>query len=482
MNNSFDIIVIGAGVVGCNIARELSEYKLNVLALEKDNDVCARASMANSAIVHSGYDPVPGTFKARFNVAGNKMFYSLCKRLSVECYQIGSLTIAMDEEQMKVLHDLEKRAKENGVEVRIVEHDELLKMEPNINQDAKGALLAPTAGIVDPFTFCSHNMENALDNGVKLHLNEEVVEIKDLKDHFEVKTNIATYTCKIVINAAGHGSYKLGSQLEKLDYKITPRKGEYFVFDHYAKGLVNHTIFPLPSAKGKGILVSPTYSGNYIVGPSSELSESEDHSTDPETLAMVKAGALEMVPNLPFNELIRVFAGVRATPSDHDFHIAPLKSHPKFIHLCGIESPGFVSSPAIAEYVVNELVKPLIKLEKKENYIANVRPSIETRKMNEVERIKLVKEKPEYGEIICQCEKISKGEILDAMSRSDHPHTIKAIKKRCRAGFGKCQGGFCQPLVAKLISEYYHIPLNKVNYSKVGSYVVRYPTKGEHHD
>ncbi|MCQ2787042.1 MAG: FAD-dependent oxidoreductase [Bacilli bacterium] len=482
MNNKFDIIVIGAGVIGCNIARELSQYKLNVLVIEKDNDVCARASMANSAIVHSGYDPVPGTFKARFNVEGNRMFYDLCKRLDVECYQIGSLTIAMDDAQMKVLKDLEKRAAENKVPVKILNHDELLKEEPNINPKAVGALLAPTAGIVDPFTFCAHNIENALDNGVELHLNEEVNEVKDLNDHFEVKTDAGIYHATIVINAAGHGSYKIGSQLEKLDYEITPRKGEYFVFDHYAKGLVNHTIFPLPSAKGKGILVTPTYSANYLVGPSSELSESEDHSTDPATLAMVKAGALDMVPSLPFTELIRVFAGVRATPSDHDFHIAPLKSHPKFIHLCGIESPGFVSSPAIAKYVVNELVSPLIRLDKKENYITHVRPKIETRKMSAEDKIKLIKEHPEYGEIICQCEKISKGEILDAMSRSDHPHTIKAIKKRCRAGFGKCQGGFCQPLVAKLISEYYHIPLTEVQYSKIGSNVVRYPTKGAKHD
>ena len=359
-NNNFDIIVIGAGVIGCNIARELSQYKLNVLVIEKDNDVCARASMANSAIVHSGYDPVPGTFKARFNVEGNAMFDELCKRLNVEFYRIGSLTIAMNEDEMKILKDLEIRAKENKVPVKILNHDELLKEEPNINPKAVGALLAPTAGIVDPFTFCAHNIENALDNGVVLHLNEEVKEIKDLKDHFEVKSELDTYTSKIVINAAGHGSYELGSKLEKFDYKITPRKGEYFVFDHYAKGLVNHTIFPLPSAKGKGILVSPTYSANYIVGPSSELSEADDHSTDPETLKMVKAGALDMIPNLPFNELIRVFAGVRATPSDHDFHISALKEHPNFIHLCGIESPGFVSSPAIARYVVNALVSALI--------------------------------------------------------------------------------------------------------------------------
>lgn len=482
MKNEYDIIVIGAGVIGCNIARELSQYQISTLVIEKDNDVCARASMANSAIVHSGYDPVPGTYKAKFNVLGNKMFPELCKRLDVDFYQIGSLTIAMSDKDMQTLASLKERAMLNGVPVEILNHDQLLKIEPNINPKAFGALLAPTAGIVDPFTFCARNMENALDNGVKLNLNESVLKVKDYNDHFEIKTDRDVYTCKIVINAAGHGAHELGSQLERLDYTINPRKGEYFVLDHYAVGLVNHTIFPLPSEKGKGILVSPTYSGNYLIGPSSELSDADDHSTDSKTLRMVKEGAVDMVPSIPFNELIRVFAGVRATPSDHDFHISALKTHPKFIHLCGIESPGFVSSPAIAKYVVDSLVSPLIDLTKKKDYIPKVRPSIVIRNMNNHEREKIIKKNPDYGEIICQCEKISKGEIIDAMSRSDHPHTIKAIKKRCRAGFGKCQGGFCQPLVAKLISDYYHIPLSEVVYSKPGSNVVRYKTKGETND
>jgi len=479
MNKQFDIIVIGAGVIGCNIARELSQYKLKTLVIEKDSDVCARASMANSAIVHSGYDPVPGTKKARFNVEGNKMFDDLCDRLNVEFYRIGSLTIAMHDGDMETLAKLAERAKENGVPVQLLNHDELLKIEPNINKDALGALLAPTAGIVDPFTFCAHNMENALDNGVDIRLEEEVIGILRNGDTFEVRTDKDSYKCKIIINAAGHGAYKIASHLQRLNYVITPRKGEYFVLDHFAKGFVNHTIFPLPSEKGKGILISPTYSGNYLIGPSSEFSEAEDHSTDSKTLQMVKAGAMDMVPNIPFPELIRVFSGVRATPSDHDFHIEPLIDYPNFIHLCGIESPGFASSPAIAKYVVNELVSKRINLVKKDNYIPRVRKTYQTWCMDKKERAELVKKDPNYGEIICQCERVSKGEILDVLSRSDHPKTIKAVKKRCRAGFGKCQGGFCQPLVAQLISDYYHIPLTSVMYSKEGSNVVRYKTKEE---
>lgn len=479
MENNFDVIIIGAGVIGANVARELSSYNCSTLLLEKASDVCARASMANSAIVHSGYDPVPGTKKAYFNVKGNKMFDELAKRLDVPFYRIGSLTIAMSDKDVETLKMLEGRAKINGVPVQLLNHDELLEIEPNINKDAKGALLAPTAGIIDPFTFVSHNVENALDNGVKLHLEEEVLDVLDDNGTYIVKTNKDTYTCKVVVNAAGHGAYPIASKLERLKYIITPRKGEYFVLDHYAVGLVKHTVFPVPSEKGKGILVSPTYSGNYLIGPSSELSDSDDHSTDTDTLKMVKEGAVEMVPTIPFNELIRVFSGVRATPSDHDFHIEPLELHPHFINLCGIESPGFVSSPAIAEYVVSDLVKPILDLKKKEDYIPNVKPQIITRRINPKDRDALIKKDPSYGEIICQCERISKGEILDAMSRSDHPKTIKAIKKRTRAGFGKCQGGFCQPLIAKIISEYYNIPLSEVTYSKAGSYLAHYKTKEE---
>lgn len=482
MHNHYDIIVIGAGVVGANISRLLSSYKVNFLVLEKGSDVCARVSMANSAIIHSGYDPKPGSLKAKFNVLGNKMFDELCKKLDVPFYRLGSLTIALNDEELNTLKELEKRSKLNKVDVKLLTPKELFKIEPNISKEAKGALFAPSAGIIDPFTFVSHNFENALDNGATLHINEEVLRIRDNGEYFVLDTDKKSYTATIVINAAGHGAYALASQLESLNYQINPRKGEYFVLDHYAAGLIRHTIFPVPSEKGKGILVTPTYSGNYLIGPSSELSELEDHSTDAMTLKMIKEGATKMVPTIPFNELIRVFAGVRPTPSDHDFHIEPLKNHPHFINLCGIESPGFVSSPAIAEYVINKLVKPIYKLEKKSDYVDTVKKHININKMSEASRNALISHHPEYGEIICQCEKVSKGEIIDAMKRSDHPRTIKAIKKRCRAGFGKCQGGFCQPIVAKLISEFYHIPLEEVTYSKAGSYVAQYKNKEEYHD
>ena len=469
----YDVLIIGAGVTGAFIARTLSFYKLNVLLIDKENDVGNVTSNANSAIIHSGYDPVPGTLKAKFNVLGNAMYDDIAKELDVHFYRIGSITVATNEKQLEVLESLKERAKENGVEVSILSKEELRKLEPNISPDALGGLLAPTAGIIDPFNLVIHCVENAVDNGVTLKLNEAVVDIKYQDDKYIVKTDKNIYESKIVINAAGLGSEIIARMVEDVDWKLTPRKGEYFVLDHYALGLVNHTIFPLPSEKGKGVLVSLTSSNNYIVGPSSEpIDDIEDFSTDTLTLNQIKAQAKELVPSIPYNQMIRVFSGVRPTTTRHDFIIEYSKSNKYFINVAGIESPGLVSAPAIAEYVVNELVKPLIKLEKNEKASRYVRKYIRLNELDEESRNKLIKENPEYGKIICSCEKVSLGEIKDLFNRSVKPLTVKAVKKRVRAGFGKCQGGFCSPLVSLIIAKEYNIPLTEVKWDKEGSQIL----------
>ena len=475
-----DVILIGAGVVGSLIARKLASYELDVLVIDKENDVGNVTSMANSAIVHSGYDPKPGSKKAIFNVKGNAMFPKLCEELDVHYEQNGSLTVAIYEEQLEILKELELRAKENGVPVQLLSKEEVLKMEPNLSPDVKGALLAPTAGIVNPFTLPVHAMENAVDNGVKLHLGEEVLSINKINDGFEVITNKNKYEAKVVINAAGVYSDKIHAMIEPIDYSIEARKGEYFVLDHYGEQLVNHTIFPLPSAKGKGILVAKTTSNNFIVGPSSEPDpDKEDVSTDKATLDNIRKQATLLVPNIPFNQVIRSFSGLRPTPSTHDFIIEPSKSYPSFINASGIESPGYVSSPAIAEYVVEELVSKVLKLNKKASFNPYVRKRVHLNELSLEERNKLIKENPDYGVIVCNCEKVSLGEIKDELSRSVPPHTIKAMKKRTRAGFGKCQSGFCQPLVLKEIAHKFNIPLNDVLYDKNESFIAHYNTKSE---
>ena len=476
----FDVVVIGAGIVGSLLARKLASYELSVAVLEKEPDVGNVTTMANSAIVHSGYDPVPGTLKAKLNVLGNKMYDQVCEELDVEMQRIGSLTVALYDEQLPLLEKLAERSKENGVPVKILSAEETLKLEPHLNPEVKGSLFAPTAGIVNPFTLSVHAMENAVDNGVKLFLKEKVVAIKKENGFYNVICESGnSYQSKVVINAAGIYSDEIHKMVEPIDYSLTPRKGEYFILDHYTDDLVKHTIFPLPSEKGKGILVTPSIGGTYLVGPSAEAIPSKDDvSTDKPTLDDVRRQALDMVPSIPFNQVIRTFAGSRPTPSTHDFIIGFAKNDNHFINLAGIESPGLVSAPAIAEYVTNEFVSKVLELKPKANFNPCVKKRPNLAAMSVKERQDFIKKNPEYGQIICNCEKVSLGEILFEMNTSVPPKTIKAIKKRTRAGFGKCQGGFCQPLVLKLISEKFNIPLEKVLFQKAGSFVVPYKVKG----
>ena len=461
----FDVLIIGAGVTGAMIARNLAKYDVKVALLDKENDVGNLTSNANSAIIHSGYDPVPGTNKAKFNVLGNKMFDQICEELDVNFYRVGSLTVALYDEQLPLLKQLEERSEQNGVEVKLLNAEEVKKLEPNINPEVKGALLAPTAGIIDVFNFVVHSVENAVDNGVQLFLNEEVQSIVKEGDHYKVQTKKEVFYSKVVINAAGCFADRIAQMVEPIDWKITPRKGEYFVLDHYKAGLVNHVIFPLPSEKGKGILVTMTTSGNYLVGPSSEqVEDPADYQTDPPILKEVRRQASDMVPGIPFNQVIRVFAGNRPTCTRHDFVIEYAKSDKNFINVGGIESPGFVSSPAIGKYVVEELVKPILSMKEKANFNPCVRKYHRLYNAMVENDYKFVNEHDNYSEIICNCEKVTLGEILDVLSRSCPPHSIKALKRRTRAGFGKCQGGFCQPRVLLILAKYYGVSPLEISY------------------
>lgn len=470
---NFDVIVIGAGVVGAFIARKLSFYNLKVAILEKENDVGNVTSMANSAIIHSGYDPVPGSLKARFNVLGNRMFKSLCEKLDVHFVECGSLTLAMSKEEDEILKKLKIRSELNGVEVSLINKEDLLKIEPNISQNVTSALLAPTAGIVDVFNLTSHTVENALDNGAELFLNEEVINIIPSTDYLKVITKKNEYYGKVVINSAGLHSDEIAKLLGNEDYFITSRKGQYFILDHFKKGFVNHTLFPLPSSKGKGILFSPTSSGNYIVGPSSELCEDkDDFSTDALTLDAVKKQVLDMVPNIPFNESIRVFSGNRATPSKHDFIIEHSKYDKRLINLVGIESPGLTSAPAIADYVVFDMVSSLIPLNINPNAKDYIKKYISIKDLDVEQINELIKKDPDFGVTVCNCEKVTLGEIKQLFSRSIKPRSIKAVKKRTRAGFGKCQGGFCTPIVLKLLAKELKVSPLDIVYDKEDSNIL----------
>lgn len=470
----YDVIIIGGGVIGAFLARSLSKYKGKFLVIEKEGDVGMVTSMSNSAIVHSGYDPDVGSKKAKFNVLGNKMFPSIAEELDVSFGQIGSLTIANSEDDLLTLNSLKERARLNGVDVEIINRERLIEMEPNISETAVGALYAKTCGIVDPFNLVVHAFENACDNGVELALNEEVLDIKRKDGYYQINTNKRLIDTKLIINAAGLHSDEIAKMIEEISWEIKPRKGEYYLLDHYTTNLVHHVIFPLPSSKGKGVLVSPTTSFNFIVGPSSEyVSSKDDFSTDSLTLKNIKEQANINIKNIDYTKSIRVFSGLRASSSTHDFIIEPSKKYNSFINVAGIESPGLVSSPAIGEYVINELVEPILKLEKNENYNPRIKKYIHPLKMNAIEANKYIKENPDYGKIVCSCEKVSLGEIKDCLSRSVPPRSIKAVKKRTRAGFGKCQGGFCHPLVLKFLSDHFNLEMDEIMYQSNESNVVK---------
>lgn len=469
----FDIIVIGAGVTGALISRELSRYQLKLLLIDKENDVGNATSSANSAIVHSGYDPVPGTLKAKLNVLGNAKFDQLCNELDVSFSRNGTLTVIENEGQWPIYKELIERAKQNGVPIKALSKEETLKLEPNINPNILGALFAPTGGIVNPFELVTHAVENAVDNGVQLALNNQVLSIKDNGEYFTVITNKNNYDSKIVINAAGLYADDIANMIDKVDWSITPRKGQYYILDHAIKNFVYRPIFPLPNEKGKGILVAPTTSANYYVGPSSEFTDDKtDVATDLETLAKIKQSATRIIPNIPFQHTIRVFAGLRATPSTHDFIINSSKNNSRFINVAGIESPGLASSPAISEYVVNNFVSKAIDLKANSSFNPCVKPYIRLKTLSEKDRNQLVKEHPEYGKIVCQCEGVSLGEILDCLSRNGHPTSLKGIKRRLRTGFGKCQGSYCFGRLLEIYADYYHIPVTKIDYDEEDTPVV----------
>lgn len=474
---NYDVIIIGAGVIGASVARYLSRFNAKVLVLEKHNDVGEETTNANSAIVHSGYDPLPNTVKAKFNVDGNKMMPELCKELDVHFKKIGSLTVAFSKEEDEVLNNLLERAKANKVTARIVNHQELVKMEPNISNEATSALYCEDAGIVSPFNLCVNLIENAMDNGVTLKLNSEVTKIEKIGEIYNVFTqNNEFFESKIVINCAGLYSDKITSLLEKPRFEIIPRKGEYILLDHFDDSWVKHTLFMCPTKVGKGVLISPTTSNNYIIGPSNTDSSIDDTSTDTMTFNYLKDTAKKLIPNIPYIYTIREFAGVRANNNLDDFIIEESKENKGFIIVGGIMSPGLASSPAIGKYV-SELVAKDLNLTLNKDFNPTIRKHF---RINDIEKSnEFIKEHPQYGHMICRCEKVSEGEIVDVINRNCGAKTIKGVKKRVRAGFGKCQGTFCQCEVLNILSRELHIDKNEILYNEFGTNVLKFPSKGE---
>ena len=464
----YDVLIIGGGVTGAAIARELSRYDLKTALFEKGEDVCSGTSKANSGIAHAGFDAVPGSLKAKMNIRGSQMMEELSRKLDFPYKRNGSLVLCFDEKDRPRLEKLLQQGKENGVEgLEILEKKELLALEPALSEEVVCALHAPTGGIVCPFKLTIALAENAAVNGVEFHLNESVKRVQPgTVEGYTVETGKGTYETRIVVNAAGLYGDEIHNQVSGEKLHITPRKGEYCLMDKKIGQLVSHTIFQMPTAMGKGVLVTPTVHGNLMVGPTAtDISDKEGVDTTAEGLDEVLKKAALSVKSLPRGVTITSFAGLRAHEDHDDFILGEVKDAPGFFDAVGIESPGLTSAPAIGEWMAEKIVEKLRKTQKVEEKKAFQ----ETRKdipniasMDQAEAAALIAENPAYGTIICRCEKVTEGEIIDAIRRPLGVRSLDGIKRRTRAGMGRCQAGFCSTKVMDILARELGIPLEEV--------------------
>ena len=451
----YDVIIIGAGVSGTSTARELSAYDLKVCVVEKMPDVCYGTSKANSGIVHAGFDCQPGSLMAKLNVEGNRMMPQLCKDLDVPFEQCGSLVVCTEDDDPALLQRLYGQGIANGVEgLEIIDQARVREMEPNIADKVVSALWAPTAGVVCPFTLNYAYAEVAAVNGVEFRFNTEVQDIFRTENGYRLVTTLGKIEGKVVVNAAGVYSDRMHNMVSDKKIHITARRGEYCLLDRNASHLVHSTIFQLPSKMGKGVLVSKTAHGNILLGPTAvDQHYKEGTMTSAEGLATVLREVDKSVKNIPKRQIITSFAGLRAHEEGHEFIIGEVKGAPGFVDCAGIESPGLVSSPAVGKMVAGIVVDILKPAHKEEGTYQTTRKGVLNPKdLPLEERNELIKKNPAYGNIICRCEMITEGEIMDAIHRPLGATTLDGIKRRTRAGMGRCQGGFCSPKTMEIMS------------------------------
>ncbi len=449
-----DVLIIGAGVVGASVARALSQYELNAVVIEKNHDVCEETSKANSGIVHAGYDALPGTMKAKFNLLGSRMMASFCRDLDVPYRNNGSLILAFCDNDLPRLAALKEQGELNGVEgLRLLTAAEAKRLEPNLNAGVVGAMLAPSGAVVDPFELTIAQAELAAVNGIDFVFDAEVRAIRKTTSGFLVTTDRGDYETKVVVNCAGVRADELNNLVSTRKLSIIPRKGEYCLFDKQVGTLVEHTIFQMPTELGKGVLVTPTAEGNLLIGPSAvDVADKDDVSTTAEGLAEVVRKARQSIVSVPTGFVITAFAGLRATERDGDFVIGEAPDVPGFYNAAGIESPGLTSAPAIGDHLAASIAIAL-GLELKKNPIRKRPGTIRFETLDTDRKAAMIRDNPDYGKIVCRCELVTAAEIRDAIRRPLGATTIDGVKRRARAGSGRCQGGFCSPKVIRILAE-----------------------------
>lgn len=467
----YDIAIIGAGVSGTAIARELSRYQTKICVLEREEDVCCGTSKANSAIIHAGYDAEPGSLKAKLNLRGNQMMDQLAKDLDFPFRRNGSLVLCLDEKDLPNLQKLYERGITNGVKgLQILNKEEVRAMETNISDQVIAALYAPTGGIVCPFHMTIAFAENACANGTVFHFNTEVKNITRRQNIWEIETTKGTFEAGCIINAAGVYADKLHNMVSQKKIHITPRKGEYCLLDKTAGTHVSHTVFTLPGKLGKGVLVTPTVHGNLLIGPTAaDIEDKEGVNTTREGLDEVLQKSAASVKNIPARQVITSFAGLRAHEDGDDFIIG--ETEKDFIDCAGIESPGLSSAPAIGEMVA-ELLKEKYNLKEKEDFISIRKGITDPSKLFLEERNALIHREPAYGNIICRCEMVTEGEIIDAIRRPLGAKSLDGVKRRTRAGMGRCQAGFCSPRVMEILARELGLSVEEITKSSGNSRII----------
>lgn len=456
----YDAVIIGGGAVGCAVARYLSRYRLSICLVERGEDVCVGTSKANSAICHAGFDAPVGSAKARFNVEGSRMMEGLSQELDFPYRRCGSLVLCFDEAELPHLRELLERGVQNGVEgLEILDRAALRALEPAVSDKAVAALWAPTGAVLCPFGMTIALAENAAANGCAFRFNTEVARIERRDGFFRLHTGGDCIDTRVVISAAGVYGDALHNQLCADKLTIVPRRGEYCLLDRTCGQLVQHTIFQLPSAMGKGVLVTPTVHGNLLVGPTAVDQPDKDRTaTTAEGLRSVAETAAKSVENLPMRDVITSFAGLRAHLSGPEDDFIVGESIDGFFEAVGIESPGLSSAPAIGRYLA-ELAAAKLHAAEKEDFIAQRRDMPHPREMDFASRQDLIARDPAYGQVICRCEGVTEGEIRDAIRRVPGARSLDGVKRRVRAGMGRCQGGFCGPKVMELLSRELHVPI-----------------------
>lgn len=475
---TYDVAVVGAGVIGGLISRELSRYDIKVALLEKCNDVAMGTTKANSAIVHGGFDAMPGTLKAQMNVKGTALMPELCEKLSVPYKNNGSLVVAFSDDEMEHVRQLYDRGVKNKVPgLSVIGRDKLRSIESEISPEAVGALLCESAGIVCPYELTIAAVENAVENGVEFIRNCEVKAVNSVGGKYVLETTAGEIETSFVINAAGNFSDDLAGMVGDTSFKIIPRKGEYYLLDKSVGNLAVHTVFQCPNEMGKGILVTPTVDGNLLIGPTAvNIDDKSDTDTTPEGLDEILEKALKSIPAVSVRNAITSFAGVRSHPDTDDFIIGWSCAADRFLNVAGIESPGLSSAPAIALRVC-EILSEKLSMPEKPDFKDTRKPPVRFRHLNDEQREELIRQNSAYGRIVCRCETITEGEIIDAVRAPAGARDVDGVKRRTRAGMGRCQGGFCSGKVVEILSRELGIPMNEVTKFGGGSKIIYERTK-----